>query len=145
MSAEEFLNLSKTKLDEINAGADASTASIRKKNIEELSSDFEAFYSSVTKTLDAFYSNFDVGSKDYKMYDERYNKFKMDCEMHRGAIRRRIDEQNKCCKFVSDCEKHSAELMNILDKMRSDDWSDENRNIQTTEEQFQVFKQLNKN
>ena len=39
----------------------------RRSEISRLASDFESFYSSVTIKLDAFYANFDEGSKDYKV------------------------------------------------------------------------------
>ena len=122
----------------IDAGECGETANSRNLEIRKLASEFETFYSSTTLKLDAFYANFDEGSKDYKAYHERYTKFKMECELHRGALKRREQEQQKCSNFVAQCERNSNELMAILARIQADDWANENKDVKKAERDFDV-------
>ena len=138
MLAEEYLEESKSTLINITAGENSQSATDCRADIRTLAQKFESFYSSATQSLDAFYANFDEGSKDYKAYHERYTKFKMDCELHRGALRRREQEQEKCINFVSACERHSSELMAIINTIQSDDWSNEAKDVAQAERDYEV-------
>ena len=140
MTAEQYLEESRQTLINISAGENGETAHERRTEISNLAYEFESWYSSITVKLDGFYANFDEGSKDYKGYHDRYTKFKMDCELHRGALKRREQEQDRCIDFVEACERHSAELMAIVNKIQSDDWGNEAKDVNEAERDFEVLK-----
>ena len=84
-----------------------------------------------------FYDHFKVFNS-FKAYHERYTKFKMDCELHLGALRRRESEQEKCARFVEQSEQASNELMSILKRIQADDWSNEHKDVNQAERDFEV-------
>ena len=136
ISAEQFLENSKQQLDSCQAGTDGANTEAQLQFIVNLAARFDGFYAPKCAQLDAYYENFDEGTNDHRMYDERYSKFKIEAELHRGALNRRKSEQSKLIEFVSSCEACSGRIGALINQITSDDWSDENKDVQAAEREL---------
>ena len=129
IAAEEFLKNSQKKLDEIDSGEDYPSAQEQERAISELAVKFDSFYTAKCITLDAHYAVFDEGTRDYQMYHERYSKFKVEAELHRGDLNRRKGEQNKLLTYIQQCDEQNEKLQRLIKRITSDDWGDVDRDL----------------
>ena len=143
IAAEEFLKDSQRRLDEIESGDDFSRAEEQERAISELAVKFDSFYTAKCITLDAHYNVFDEGTRDYQMYHERYQKFKVEAELHRGDMNRRRGEQNKLLAYIGQCDEANEKLRVLISRITSDDWGDADRDLkQAAQEHAQMQAEL---